>query len=164
MHWRYCSLALNHRCVVWNEQGNGLWHESVLPNPVWSPCTSKISQFSRRLAEELNFPIISQFWGDSGSLNHSSWLTWTCCNASCAQVAGTLGSTSIRHRSDAKVSDRCEFNVEPWVVVIWALSIPWLLMTWWREELVPTPIKFTRYLYACLRNYIFLSSVKFEAA
>ena len=55
-------------------------------------------------------------------------------------------------------------NVEPRVVVIWALLIPWLLMTWWREELVPTPIKFTRYLDAYLRNYIFLSSLKFEAA
>ena len=37
-------------------------------------------------------------------------------------VAKTLGSTSTRHRSDAKVSDRCLIDVEPRVFIVWEIA------------------------------------------
>ena len=36
-----------------------------------------------------------------------------------AQIAKILGSTSVRHRSDTVVSDRCLIDVDPSVFVIW---------------------------------------------
>ena len=41
-----------------------------------------------------------------------------------AQIASTLGLTSIKHQSDAKVSYRCRFDVDPRVFAIWE-SIHW---------------------------------------
>ena len=38
------------------------------------------------------------------------------------KIAKTLGSTSIRHRSDTKVSDRCLIDVDPRVFAIWDSS------------------------------------------
>ena len=35
------------------------------------------------------------------------------------QIAKTLKSTSIRYRSDGKVSDRCLIDVDPMVFAIW---------------------------------------------
>ena len=38
---------------------------------------------------------------------------------SSTQIANTLGSTLIRHRSDTEVSDRCLIDVDPRVLAIW---------------------------------------------
>ena len=35
------------------------------------------------------------------------------------QIANTIRSTSIRHRSDAFASDRCQIDVDPMVLAIW---------------------------------------------
>ena len=40
-----------------------------------------------------------------------------------AQIIKVLGSTSIRHRFDAKVSDRCLIHVNPMVFAIWVSAL-----------------------------------------
>ena len=40
-----------------------------------------------------------------------------------AQQARTIGSTSIEHRSDTLVSDRCLIDVDPNVVAIWVHAL-----------------------------------------
>ena len=45
--------------------------------------------------------------------------TWTIYIYMIAQIAKIIGSTSIRYRSDAKVSDRCRIDGDPMVFAIW---------------------------------------------
>ena len=58
-----------------------------------------------------------------------------------AQIIKTLWSISVRHRSDAKVSDRCLIDVDPMVFVIWVgkdlyhnLSYE-ILCSWWHHQM-----------------------------
>ena len=43
----------------------------------------------------------------------------------CPQITKTIGSTSIRHRSDTSASDRYLIDVESRVCVIWIVSLAW---------------------------------------
>ena len=47
--------------------------------------------------------------------NELIWKRWR----PTTQIASTLGSTSIRHRSDAKASDRCLFDIDSRAFAIW---------------------------------------------
>ena len=52
----------------------------------------------------------------NSSVNHTAHFLAT-------QIAKTLGSTSIRHRSDTSVSDQCLINVDPRVFAIWIKEV-----------------------------------------
>ena len=65
--------------------------------------TFKWSQFHRNDAEYIVIGDVSFFY---------------LCNQP-SQIANTMGSTSIRYRSDAKVSDQYLMYVDPWVFAIW---------------------------------------------
>ena len=47
-------------------------------------------------------------------------VTLTLSDSAATQITKTLGSTSIRYRSDAKVSDRCLIDVDPMISYVWA--------------------------------------------
>ena len=56
-------------------------------------------------------------WFDAcPATRHYLWSMQTC-----SHITKTLGSTSIKHRSDAKVSDRCLINVVPRVSAVWVV-------------------------------------------
>ena len=47
-------------------------------------------------------------------------VAWRFCNQHLwSQIANTLGSTSIRYRSDAKMAGRCLIDVDPMALAIW---------------------------------------------
>ena len=46
------------------------------------------------------------------------------------QIAKALGSTSIRHRSNAKASNRCLINVDPSVFAVWDESSFGIIFDW----------------------------------
>ena len=49
------------------------------------------------------------------------WYIFQC--ESTTQIAKTIGTMSIRHRSDTTVSDRCVIDVDPMVFAIWAVDM-----------------------------------------
>ena len=59
----------------------------------------------------------------SGSLLRAIWKYVTATSHGRPQRAKALGSTSIRHRSEAKVSDRYLIYIDPWVFAIWSHGI-----------------------------------------
>ena len=72
-----------------------------------------------------------------------------------SQIAKTLESTSIWHRSDTEVSDRCLINADPRVFAIWNISSSWLLSEW---QLCSLTVSVWDWKCLCVR-YLFVSFV-----
>ena len=58
------------------------------------------------------------------------WYDFCCQLHEYVKIAKTLGSTSIRYRSDAKLSDRCVIDVDPMVFAIWAKTPKSIELSW----------------------------------